>query len=782
MRRISLIMLFVLIMGATAVIFTRWASAQSSNAERRITLAIDETKMVQLKGNTHPFARPEFDQGAAPADLPLERMMLVLQRSPEREAALEKLMAEQMDKSSPNYHRWITPVRFGEEFGPSDEDIQTITSWLESHGFQINSVAKGRNIIDFSGNAGQVKEALHTEIHKYNVRGKEHWANSGDPQIPAALTPVVLGVNRLHNFFPKAMNRNLGVYSSSRTTGQIRPVKPQFTYNQGAGNFCGVGSSTNCFVVGPADFAAIYHVQQLWDAGIDGTGQTIAIVNDSNINIADATNFRSLFGLPANNPTVILAGTDPGPTDDEIEADIDTQWAGAVAKGATIKLVIAANTNTQSGVDIAAQFIVDNNVAPVVAESFGNCESILGSAENSFINGLWQMAVVANGQTVLTSSGDQGSTDCENPNPNLTTPQPAKTGLAVSGLSTTPFDTAVGGTDFNQFNNQTAFWNTTPSTSATGQTQLTAKSYVPENVWNDSCTNEVFIEAGFDPNVLTACNDARVSPSFIVPVGSGGGASSIYPKPTWQTGTGVPNDGQRDVPDLSLFAGAGLVGSFYVACQQDADPGDASCNLNSPFQDFQGVGGTSVSTQAFAGIMAMVLQHNSPTKGLGLINPTLYSLAANLPAANCNSSNPGASCIFNDITIGTNSQPCVLGTSGSCGQAITAQVTAPPNTVGFGATRSVAILSCIFAITVLLLYMQARRRSWTTVFALIAFASLLTIAACGSGGGNSVGNGGGGGGGGQNPNGVLSGFNAGVGYDQATGLGSVNAFNLVENW
>jgi len=585
MRRNPLILVSILLLGAIALIFTSRTKAQSSSAERRITQAVDEAKLVRLSGNTHPMARPEFDQGAAPPDLPMERMMLVLQRSPEQEAALDKLMAEQMDKSSPNYHQWITTQRFGQLFGPSDADIETVTSWLRSHGFEIGSVAKGKNVIDFSGNAGQVKETFHTEIHKYLIRGEEHWANSSDPQIPAALTPVVLGVNRLHNFFPKAMNRNLGIYARSKKTGKVQPVKPNFTYNQGSP--CGISTSNDCFAVGPADFAAIYHVQELWNAptNIDGTGQTIAIVNDSNINVVngvpvDNANFRLLFGLPANNPTVILAGIDPGLNDDEIEAALDTQWAGAVAKGAKIDLVIAANTNVQSGVDIAAQFIVDNNVAPILSESFGNCESILGAGENSFINGLWQMAVASNGQTVLTSTGDQGAAGCENPDPNLITPQPATTGLAVSGLSTTQWNTAVGGTDFNQFQNQTAFWNTTPATSATGQTQLTAKGPIPENVWNDSCTNTVFISAGFDPSIQVACNDPTVSPSFIVPVGSGGGASGIYAKPTWQTGTGVRRRHARCPGRLAVCRGWPR-GNFL--CRLPAGSRYRQCRLQSKF-------------------------------------------------------------------------------------------------------------------------------------------------------------------------------------------------------
>ncbi|HYL68626.1 MAG TPA: S53 family peptidase [Candidatus Limnocylindria bacterium] len=777
MNRNRVVFCSVFLLAAVALIFSTWTLAQTSSVVSRITEAVDEARLVRLPGNTHPLARPEFDQGIAPPDLPMERIMLVLKRSPEQDAAAEQLAAEQLDKSSPNYHHWLTAAEYGQRFGPSDSDIQTITSWLSSHGFEINSVAKGRNVIEFSGNASQLNEALHTQIHRFIVNGEEHWANASDPQIPAALAPVVAGPLSLHNFHRIPMARRLGQFSRSKATGEVRPVNPNFTFD--IGSPCGLNN--NCFAVGPADFAAIYHVQDLWNVkptAIDGTGQTIAIANDSNINIADAHNFRTLFGLPTNDPKVILAGTDPGKNGDEVEADIDTQWSGAVAKNATIDLVIAASTNASQGVDLAAQFIIQNHVAPILSESFGDCESALGAAGNLMFNNMWQQAAMSN-ITVLISTGDSGAAGCENPNPNLTTPQPAKTGAAISGIASTPFNTAVGGTDFNQFNLQANFWNTTPTTSATGQTQLTAKGYIPESVWNDSCTNMTFISAGFDPTIIAACNDKNVSPSFIVPVGGGGGISTIYSKPAWQTAL-TPGDGQRDVPDVSLFAGAGLVGSFYVICQQDANPdkSNAACDLNSPFMHFSAVGGTSVSTQAFAGIMALVLQKNSPGAGLGLINPTLYTLAGT-PGNSCVSvANPAATCIFNDITTGTNSEPCELTPTAvaGCGQAITSQVIRPPNTTIFKVPIGIVALACIFSVGLLILGLRVQERNWRAVFALMAFAMLLTCAACGSGGGPSAG------GGGNSTNGVLPGFNAAVGYDRATGLGTVNAFNLVNNW
>lgn len=786
MKKILSALSFFFALIAAIVILAQTSPAQSSNAQRRITQAVDDKQLTLLKGNTHPFARPRFDQGEAPATLPMERMMLVLRRSPEQEAALEKLMGEQQDKSSPNYHHWLSPVEFGRLFGPSDEDIQTITSWLGSHGFQVSSVANGRISIEFSGDAGMIKEAFHTEIHKYLVNGEEHWANAADPQIPTALLPVVVGVNSMHNFPRHPMSHRVGVFSRSKETGQVKPVKPEFTFTLLNNTTCSVDGSSTCYAVGPADFAAIYHVQDLWNAGIDGTGQSIAIANNSNINISDAHNFRSLFGLPANDPLVIFAGADPHQGPNEIEADIDTQWTGAVAKGATIDLVIAADTNAQSGVDLAANFIIQNHTASILSESFGLCEFLLGGANANF-NKMWQMAMMT-GITVIVSTGDTAAAGCEDPN----TPMSVTTGLAVNGIASTPFNVAVGGTDFNQLNSQSTFWNTTDTTSATGQTHLTAKGYIPETTWNDSCTNSAYVTAGFGPNILTICNNAKFS-TIIAPIGGNGGSSNCttsgamisscsggYAQPCWQGGaitagcpqhSGITTPGNtRTLPDISLFAGDGLAGSFYPICQQDQT--NNVCNLNSPFTNFVGVGGTSVSTQAFAGIVALINQKKGSAQGF--INPRLYQLAAQAGATCASVANPAAGCIFNDVTSGNISAPCVLK-SPNCGQAISAQVTGPATRI-FGTTGVQAAFAGIVLAALLLFGLRGRSREWNAAFAIVSLGFVIVCAACGRGG-NSVGGGGGG-----STNGVLSGFNAAAGYDRATGLGTVNAANLVNNW
>ncbi len=400
--------------------------------------------------------------------------------SPQQESALKKLLDDQQDRRSPNYHKWLTPGHFGQKFGPSDADIQTITAWLQSHGFQV-SPTKGRTVMEFSGSASQVKETLHTAIHKYVVNGEQHWANASDPQIPAALTPAVSGIDSLHNFGRKPMSRFFGVVSREKATGKITIPQPQFTFPVSAQNPCNA-QDTNCYVVGPYDFAAIYNVAPLWNMGIDGTGQGIAIVQNSNINIADAQGFRSMFGLLPNDPNIIVDGADPGVLGpgqfgSESEADLDVEWSGAVAKGAKIDLVVSADTDSTAGIDLSARYIIENNLDGIMSESFGLCEAFLGAAGNQFYNSLWEQAA-AQGISVFVSSGDQGSAGCDFFQGNA--PQAAANGLAVSGIASTPFNVAVGGTDFNDLLNPEGYWRLTNDVN-----QASAIGYIPETTWND---------------------------------------------------------------------------------------------------------------------------------------------------------------------------------------------------------------------------------------------------------------------------------------------------------
>ena len=683
------------------------AAAQGMGDGSRITRSIDETSLTALKGNTHPLARPEFDRSPAPANLPLDRMLLVLQRSPEQEAGLKTLLDRQQEKSSPNYHAWLTPGQFGRQFGPSDQDIQTITSWLESHGFQVRPVANGRVTIEFSGTAGLVKEAFHTEIHKYAVNGEEHWANSTDPQIPTALTPVVAGIATLHNFPRRPLHRVLGVVSRMKPTERYQLVSsanPLWTVGGGCGLLGG-----SCYEVTPYDFATIYNVLPLWNATspIDGTGQTIAIVGQSDIYPQDFSNFRSDFGLPPATLSIIFNGPAPGfgaTTGDELESDLDVEWAGAVARGATIDLVASASTNSSAGVDLSANYIVDNDLAPVMSESYGACELDLGTAGNQFHNQLWQQAA-AEGISVFVAAGDSGSAGCDQDFPIATQ------GLAVNGVASTPYNVAVGGTDFNDLQNPTTYWNVNDNP----VTQASALSYIPEMSWNDSCTSSEFFQFTGSTNAESDCNNSSSGffPHFLAPVGGSGGASNCttsanqsisscsggYAKPSWQAGPGVPNDGKRDVPDVSLFAGDGLNANSYVVCETDIYAG---CAGPGGIYNLVAVGGTSASAPAFAGIMAMVNQKMQSRQGNA--NYVFYPLASQQEAS-CNSTGTvGSACTFYDVTTGTIAMPCVTGS---------------PN--------------CLTSV-------------------------------------------------GGDQNGVLSGYGTATGYDLATGLGSVNVFNLLNNW
>jgi subtilase family serine protease len=441
------------------------AAAQAAPVPARITQAIDETQLVTLKGFVHPAVRTALDEGPVSGAMAGTRMLLLLQRSPDQETALRQLMDQQQDKTSPSYHAWLTPPQFAAHFGPADSDIEAITNWLQSHGFQNVKVGAGRTTVEFSGNAGQVESAFHAEIHKVLVRGEEHLANVSEPQIPAALAPVIAGIMGLHDFRPKSLLHRATNFHPEK--GTVVGKGPSVTFTG-----CGPGGTQQCYAVAPADFATIYNVPST----VNGSGVTIAIVQDSNVNLSDIQQFRQLFNL-SNNFTasnVLLNGPDPGvqgPTSvsgDEGEADLDVEWSGAVAQGATIDLVVSENPQTlgAAGIDLSALYIIDNNLAPIMSESFGVCET--ASGVSAFYNALWEQAA-AQGITVAVSTGDSGSDVCDD----ATSNDFATTGLSISGLASTPFNVALGGTDFQNGASPSPFW------LSPGTATESAKSYIP---------------------------------------------------------------------------------------------------------------------------------------------------------------------------------------------------------------------------------------------------------------------------------------------------------------
>jgi subtilase family serine protease len=687
---------------------------------------VDESRLTPLTGNVHPMGRGAVDQGAVETSLPMERMVLVLKRSAEQDAALASFMAGQYDPQSVNFHHWLTPEEFGAAYGPSDSDIQAVTGWLQNHGFRVDNVSKGKVTIEFSGTAGMVAEALHTEIHRYAVNGVSHIANVSDPQIPEALAPVVIGVASLHDFFPKSQMVKGGLVTRDPASGRIKRVKA--AGNTLPGGSAGRGATAQYVYtdengisqedVTPYDFATIYNLLPLWNAGITGTGQTIAISGVSDINLADVATFQSSFGLPSNVPTIVHNGTDPGydPNGGQAENTLDVEWSGATAPGAKVVLVISAGTNTTGAPQLSAMYIVDNRVGNVMSASYGECEAGLGAAGNAVYNLIYQQGA-AEGISMFESAGDQGSAGCDDSDAN--TPNAAEYGLQVNGLASSPYITAVGGTDFTWQGSQSTYWNTTNSSTNLSS----AKGYIPETIWNFGCSSPEYQTFFGVAGAEIVCNDVLniTADQFLVNIVAGSGGVSActnitgstlstcsggYPKPAWQTGTGVPADGKRDLPDVSLFASSGfpdpIQGSAYLFCQSTAT---IPCNYASPSQIvYQEVGGTSVSSPAMAGIMALVLQKVGSAQGLA--NPVFYALAARQNTSGCNSSTAGngSSCVFYDVTAGTNAPVCLTGS-----------------------------LNCVTSRT-----------------------------------GDQVG--------------ILSGYSSTTGYDLTSGLGSVNATNLANAW
>jgi len=424
------------------------------------------------------------DQGEVSSTQALPRISIHFAMSSQQREDLESLLRQQQSPDSPLFHRFLTPEEYADRFGLSNDDLAKITNWLQGEGFSDVEVARSRTFVSFAGNAGLVQTAFHTSIHRYSLNGETHYANTSDPSLPEALEGAVQSVRGLHNF-------------RMRPHG-VRKLQPRFSSSISGNHF-----------IAPDDFATIYNVKPLYQSGIDGTGVKIAVVGQSDIQLSDIRAFRTAAGLPPNDPTIVLTGTDPGilsSSGDEGESDLDVEWAGAIAKNATIVFVTSTN------VDTSITYAIDNNVAPVLSISYGLCEAQTGRAESNTEASLYQQAN-AQGITVLASAGDSGAADCD-------TSSPARRGLAVDVPSSLPYVTGIGGTTFNE--GSESYWNST-NNGLSGS----AISYIPEVVWNDA-TSAGTLSAG------------------------GGGASIYHAKPSWQIGTGMPNDGARDVPDLLL--------------------------------------------------------------------------------------------------------------------------------------------------------------------------------------------------------------------------------------
>jgi subtilase family serine protease len=515
-----------------------------SSQEGRITGRIDGSRAVALKGNIQPRALPANDRGALDPLTRIPYMRIALKPAADQAADLEQFLEAQRDPASSDYQRWLTPEEFGDRFGVNQNDIDQIRLWLESQGFAVEQVARARNWIAFSGTAGQVGKTFRTELHRYQADGERHFANATEPSIPEALAGIVGELHGLDDFHPRPP--------------RSQKIAPDLTTASGA------------HYLAPDDMATIYDLSALYKAGYDGTGQKLVIAGQTDIDLADIRGFRSTFGLAAKDPQLVLYGPDPGVSpDDQVESDLDLEWSGAVARNAAIIFVYSQD------VFESVQYAIDQNLAPVISLSYGECEFGVSASSRAVVQ-----QANAEGITWMTSSGDSGAAGCD-----WGGPQTAQYGPAVTYPADMPEITAVGGAEFNE--SGSAGWSTQNSAawgSATG--------YLPEKAWNDTS-----LGGGI--------------------WASGGGASVVFPKPWWQAGPGVPSDNARDVPDISLTA-SGAHDGYLIYLSGGV----------------MSVGGTSASSPSFAGIVAIINQYvvakgAQAKPGLGNINPTLYSLAQN---------------------------------------------------------------------------------------------------------------------------------------------------------
>ncbi len=753
-------------------------------AAERISPQADDNSLTRLPGNTSRRARPQADHGRAPDSLPQEHILMMLRRSDPQQQALEQFIGRQYDPRSPDFHRWLTPQQFGAEFGPSSEDIRKVTQWLTQRGLKLNSVPAGGLFVDFSGTAGQVAQAFHTEIHRYRVNGQDHYANASDPSIPAALAPLVSGFRALNDFHPQPLVRRLGVAHLDRTTGKWSRSNAESGHLTSAANAL--------YITGPLDFAKIYGVDQVWKERVDarswsptvvGTGQTIGVVGETNLESADIQSFRDQFGITAlgpngsvqmeNPPSSVCAA--PDPSDNEPEGYLDAEWSGAMAPDATVDFVACGRQAVTSGADLAAAYIINDpghvRRISVLSTSYGDCEAQPQSEANQFYVSLWQQAA-AEGITVVVASGDTGGDGCQNVGAYATD------GLSLVNEASTPYNIAAGGTDFSDvFSGTTStYWS-----AVNGPNFVSAQSYIPEMTWNESCASPLVLahfgqgfESSSGPNGF--CTWAAQQPpdpnTAFSPYANGwaggGGLSTVSARPPWQTGVpGIPQQGGRAVPDISMFASGGYTWSqTLILCDSGLAgmPAGTACdysNANNVFANYGG--GTSFVAPAFAGIMALINQKSGDRQGQA--NYVLYPLAGEQYVSYSSTTQPSlancaaylgpqvlSGCYFHDISATPNpgASPSAPFITGTTSVPCTGTATSPGTFTDTSTDPASNNENCYgYQITV-----AANGSSLTTT---PDYYGVLSTA----------------------DNAASPAFTATPGYDLATGLGSPNVYSLV---
>ncbi|WP_051748719.1 S53 family peptidase [Nevskia soli] len=585
---------------ACVAVIAAGGPASAAGSATRLAQALDHATLSALPGNVSPLARAAYDRGRADADQVIHGVSLHFKLSDTQQQDLDQLLRQQQDPASSSYHAWLSPAQYRSRFGMSQEDLTTVQNWLRTQGFSIEDIAPNANRISFSGSVAQIEAAFHTEMHRYRVAGASRIANAGAPALPAALSAVTLGLRNLSEFRPRAR--------ALRLAEKARAATAHFTSSISGNHY-----------LAPDDFATIYDLQSLYSAGITGAGQKIAILGQSAVQSADLSAFRSAAGLGANLPTMVLvphsgSATVQAASGDEAESDLDLQWSGAIARDASISFVYTGSS-TNYGVFDSLVYAVENDTAPIISLSYGDCEPDYSSADIATLESTLKQAS-AQGQTVIVASGDSGAADCDYSTDSETVTA-ASHGLAVDYPASSAYATAVGGTTLSEGSG--SYWS-----GSNDRYNGSAQSYIPETAWNDT-SDSVGLEA------------------------SGGGKSVLFAKPSWQSGSGVPADGVRDLPDIALAASPNHDG--YLYCSE----GSCSNGFRDSGNYLTVAGGTSFGAPAFAAILALLSQKNGGG-ALGNINSRLYALAAS------------STSVFHDITSGDNKVPCSSGSTG-CGSA-----------------------------------------------------------------------------------------------------------------
>jgi hypothetical protein len=650
-------------------------SAHTVAPQDRVRGPVIAGQRTALKGQTRRMDPAAVDLGEVSASLPTGRMMLLLRRSDDQQAHLGQFLSQVQDPKSANYRHWLTPAQYGATYGVSEHDLAALQQWLQASGLKVEKITAARNAILFSGTAGDLANAFHTSIHSYRVGQQQHYSNSTDPEIPTSLAPVIAGISPMNDFRAKPLHLFQEPARFDAASHHLQPTQTQPSLTGGS-------NGEYALYVTPEDASVIYdtpnqNFNKAAKQTLDGTGVTIGIVGYSALAMADVQSYRTAFlpaGAAGNLPTQILdGGIDPGVIDGNVASEslLDVEIAGGLAPGAAINYYYAASTDLSDGLILAGLRALEDNKVNILSASYGECEADLGIGGNLEWSELWQQAA-AQGISVTVSTGDSGSASCDTDSQSVVA---ATRGLSVSGLSSTPYNIAVGGTDYYSLAGNFSQYVSTDSGSF--PYYGTALSYIPENPWNDSSTvvgnsftqNMPTYDDVGDTNIIAGgggLSSSATCQGYLLSDGSCSQSLSGYTQPPFQTGFQQQTP-VRSIPDVSLLAANGFFGAAWVICSDstvDARGGVyTDCQTDAKGQLIDGtriglIGGTSAAAPAFAGMLAMISQSQGAAR-LGQADTVLYNLAQDY---NRSPSSPGKyQRAFHDIAIGNNSVYCATG-------------------------------------------------------------------------------------------------------------------------